>query len=60
MLRGEQRRKEQQRRLLEEASKDPVYVAEVEELEREFEYADAEAWRMIEDMEEGMAEGERL
>lgn len=37
-----------------------MYVAEVEELEREFEYADAEAWRMIEDMEEGMAEGERL
>ena len=35
-------------RSLEAASKDPMYLADLEEVERDFMYADAEATRMIE------------
>ncbi len=35
-------------RSLEAASKDPMYLADIEEVERDFRYADAEAARMIE------------
>ena len=35
-------------RSLEAASKDPMYLADIEEVERDFTYADAEAARMIE------------
>ena len=35
-------------RSLEAASKDPMYLADMEEVERDFMYADAEAARMIE------------
>lgn len=35
-------------RSLEAASKDPMYLADMEEVERDFLYADAEAARMIE------------
>ncbi len=41
-------RREKRRQLLLEASRDPVYLAEIEQLEKEFAYADAEAARMIE------------
>ena len=34
---------------MEEASKDPLFLTDVEEIEREFAYADAEAARMIDD-----------
>ncbi|MCZ6892388.1 MAG: ribbon-helix-helix domain-containing protein [Chloroflexi bacterium] len=34
-------------RSLEAASKDPMYLADMEEVERDFMYADAEAARMI-------------
>ncbi len=33
---------------MEEASKDPLFLADIEEIEREFAYADAESARMIE------------
>lgn len=35
-------------RSLEAASKDPMYLSDMEEVERDFTYADAEAARMIE------------
>ena len=35
-------------RSLEAASKDPMYLADIEEVERDFMYADAETARMIE------------
>lgn len=41
-------KREKRRRLLIEASHDPVYLAEIEQLEQEFASADAEAARMIE------------
>lgn len=37
---------------LEMASRDPLYLADIEEVERDFEYADAEAARMIDELEE--------
>ena len=40
--------REEWERSLEEASKDPMYLADIEEVERDFMYADAEAARMIE------------
>ncbi len=51
MVDGEAR-KERRRALLEEASRDPLYLAELEILEYEFKHADAEAWHMIDGMEE--------
>ena len=51
MVYGEAR-KERRRALLEEASRDPLYLAELEILERDFKHADAEAWRMIDEMDE--------
>ncbi len=44
--------REERRRSLEEASRDPVFLAELEEVERDFQYADAEAARMINESEE--------
>ncbi len=41
-------RREARRQLLLEASKDPVFLAEIRQLEQEFASADAEAARMIE------------
>ncbi len=41
-------RREKRRQLLLEASRDPVYLAEIDQLEKEFAHADAEAARMIE------------
>ncbi len=41
-------RKQRRRKLLLEASRDPVFLAEIEQLEHEFASADAEAARMIE------------
>ena len=43
-----QSEREKWERSLEEASKDPLYLADIEEVERDFMYADAEAARMIE------------
>lgn len=40
--------REEWERSLEAASKDPLYLADIEEVERDFRYADAEAARMIE------------
>lgn len=40
--------REEWERSLEAASKDPLYLADIEEVERDFMYADAEAARMIE------------
>ena len=40
-------KRENRRNLLLEASKDPLFLADVEEIEREFAYADAEAAKMI-------------
>ncbi|MBI2171946.1 MAG: hypothetical protein HYU30_08025 [Chloroflexi bacterium] len=37
---------------MEMASRDPLYLADIEEVERDFEYADAEAARMIDELEE--------
>lgn len=51
MVNGEAR-KERRRALLEEANRDPLYLAELETLEQEFASADAEAWRMIDVMDE--------
>jgi len=42
-------KRENRRKLLEEAGKDPLFLADIEEIEREFAYADAEAARMIDD-----------
>lgn len=40
--------REEWERSLEAASKDPLYLADIEEVERDFRYADAEAARLIE------------
>jgi len=37
---------------MEEASKDPLFLADIEKVERDFAYADAEAARMIDELEE--------
>ncbi len=41
-------KRERRRQALLEASRDPLFLADIEEIEREFAYADAEAARMIE------------
>ena len=41
-------KREERRQALLEASMDPLFLADIEEIEREFTYADAEAARMIE------------
>ena len=41
-------KREQRRQALIEASRDPLFLADIEEIEREFAYADAEAAKMIE------------
>ncbi len=51
MVNGEAR-KERRRALLEEASQDPLFLADVDEVMEDFKHADAEAWRMIDEMEE--------
>ena len=42
--------REEWRRAMEEASRDPLYLADIEEIERDFAYADAEAARMIDEL----------
>ena len=52
--------KEEWERSLEEASKAPLYLAAIEEVERDFEYADAEAARMIDELDEARPEEKPL
>ena len=44
--------KEEWRHSLEEASRDPLYLADIEEVEQDFAYADAEAARMLVELED--------
>ena len=37
---------------MEDAGKDPLFLADVDEVMEDFKHADAEAWRMIDEMDE--------
>ncbi|GEM_PF-6988579 len=45
---------------LEMASRDPLYLADIEQVEKDFEYADAEAASMIDEIEEARLEEKPL
>lgn len=43
---------EEWRLAMEDAGKDPLFLADVDEVMEDFKHADAESWRMIDEMDE--------